>query len=101
MFCTLGNIHTFAPVSLMDRSGITLIRPLVYADEKEITSFVKRNNISTVAKCCPMDGFSKREDMKNLVKNLSLTIPGVQTNLFGAILRSSIQGWNKGGQNEL
>ena len=78
----------------MDRSGITLIRPLVFAEEKEIKSFVTRNNIQTMNKCCPMDGYSKREDMKTLIKDLSISIPRVSTNLFGAILRSDIQGWN-------
>ena len=93
MFSILGNISTFSPVTLMDRSGITLIRPLIYANEKEIKSFVKKSNIKTMDKCCPMDGFSKREDMKNLVTELSITIPGIETNLFGAIKRSNMQGW--------
>ena len=31
-----GSIGTFAPKSYMDRSGITLIRPLIYAPEKSI-----------------------------------------------------------------
>ena len=88
-----GNISTFAPVTYMDRSKITLIRPLIYTPEKDIKSFVKRNNIQLMPKCCPMDGFSKREDMKNLIKNLRTDIPRVKENLFGAITRSDIKGW--------
>ena len=88
-----GNISTFAPVTYMDRSKITLIRPLIYTPEKDIKSFVKRNNIQLMPKCCPMDGFSKREDMKNLIKNLRTDIPRVKENLFGAIPRSDIKGW--------
>ena len=38
-----GNLSTFAPVSYMDRSQITLIRPLIYASEKEIRAYIKRN----------------------------------------------------------
>ena len=90
-----GNISTFAPVSFMDRSGITLIRPLIYTPEKDTKSFVKRNNIEVMPKCCPMDGHSKREDMKNLIYDLSKDIPMVKANLFGAISRSNIKGWNK------
>ena len=41
-----GNFNTFAPVSYMDRSKVTLIRPLIYAPEKDIRKFVKRNNIT-------------------------------------------------------
>ena len=90
-----GSINTFAPKSYMDRSGITLIRPLIYAPEKSIKTFVKKNNINTMVKCCPMDGFSKREDMKSLIFNLQKEIPTVKTNIYGAIKRSTIKGWNK------
>ena len=90
-----GSINTFAPVSFMDRSAITLIRPLIYAPEKSIKTFIKKNNIEVMPKCCPMDGVSKREDMKNLIGNLQKDIPTVKTNIYGAIKRSNIPGWNK------
>lgn len=89
-----GRISTFAPVSYMDRSNITLIRPLVYASEKDIRKFIKRANIQPMSKTCPMDGISKREDMKLLIQQFSLKIPTIRTNLMGAIKRSSIKGWN-------
>lgn len=90
-----GSIGTFAPKSYMDRSGITLIRPLIYAPEKSIKTFVKKNNIEVMLKCCPMDGVSKREDMKNLIHELQKDIPMVKTNIYGAIKRSNIKGWEK------
>lgn len=90
-----GNISTFAPKAYMDRSKITLIRPLIFTYEKDIKSFIKRNNIEIMEKCCPYDGISKREDMKNLINSLKKDIPKVKENLFGAILRSNIKGWEK------
>ncbi len=83
-----GNISTFSPKSYMDRSKITLIRPLVYTPEKEIKHFVRKNNIAVMPKVCPMDGTSKREDMKNLIYTLSKNIPMIRANLFGAIQRN-------------
>lgn len=88
-----GTISTFAPLNYMDRSGITLIRPLVNTPEKYIKKFIRKNNITVMPKACPMDGVSKREDMKKLVKTLSLQIPMVRANLIGAIRRSNIKGW--------
>ena len=88
-----GSIGTFSPVSFMDRSKITLIRPLIYAPEKAIKTFIKKNNIEVMNKCCPMDGFSKRENMKELIFNLQKDIPNVKTNIYGAIKRSNIKGW--------
>ena len=83
-----GSIGTFSPVSYMDRSKITLIRPLVYTPEKAIRSFVRKNNIEVMKKVCPMDGTSKREDMKKLIINLTKEIPMLRANLFGAIQRN-------------
>lgn len=88
-----GSINTFAPISYMDRSKITLIRPLIYAPEKYIRSFVKRNNITVMPKACPMDGYSKREDMKQFIFNMQKDIPNVRANLYGAIKRANINGF--------
>lgn len=88
-----GNIGTFAPMSFMDRTKITLIRPLVYTPEKEIKRFIKKNNLSVMPKVCPMDGVSKREDMKQLIYTLGKNIPMIRANLFGAIKRN-LPEWN-------
>ena len=77
----------------MNKSKITLIRPLIYAPEKYIKHFVKKNNILLMPKICPMDGFSKRENMKSLIFQLQKDIPNIKSNLYGAIKRSSIEGW--------
>lgn len=83
-----GNIGTFAPISYMDRTKITLIRPLVYTPEKDIKRFIKKNNLSVMPKVCPMDGTSKREDMKHFIFTLQNDIPMIKANLFGAIQRN-------------
>lgn len=88
-----GSISTFSPVSFMDRSQMTLIRPLIYTPEKEIRRFIKKNHITVMPKSCPMDGVSKREDMKKMLQDLQVDIPHVRANLYGAIKRSSIKGW--------
>lgn len=90
-----GSIGTFSPMSYMDRSGITLIRPLIYTPEKETKRFVKKMNLSTMPKCCPMDGTSKREDMKQMIFSLQKDIPMIKANLFGAIQRN-LNDWKKG-----
>lgn len=89
-----GSISTFAPKSYMDRSKITLIRPLVYLPEKEIKKFIRKENIKVMPKTCPMDGVSKRENMKEFIFLKQKDIPMLRANLFGAIQRN-IKGWNK------
>ena len=83
-----GNIGTFSPVSYMDRSKVTLIRPLIYAEEKDTKRFVKKYNLNVMPKVCPMDGTSKREDIKQMIYSLRTDIPAIKQNLFGAIERN-------------
>ena len=87
-----GSINTFSPVSYMDRSKITLIRPLIYTSEKDTRRFVRKNNLDVMPKVCPMDGTSKREDIKQLIFTLTKSIPMIRANLFGAIQRN-LDGW--------
>ena len=44
---------------------------------------------------CPIDGVSKREDMKKLILDFQKDIPTIRANLYGAIKRSNIKGWKK------
>ncbi len=94
-FLYAGNLSTFAPVSYMDRSKITLIRPLIHTPEKEIKKFIRRNNIAVMPKVCPMDGISKREDMKNMIFEWEKQIPTIRANMTGAIKRAHINGWKE------
>lgn len=93
-----GSINTFSPVSYMDRSKVTLIRPLVYTPEKDIKRFIKKIDFKVMPKVCPMDGVSKREDMKQLIVNFQKSIPMIRANLFGAIQRN-LDGWEKKKKN--
>ena len=90
-----GAFSTFAPTSYMDRSKITVIRPLIYTPEKEIKKFVKREHIEVMNKACPMDGVSKREYMKHLLSTLNSDIPMCRANLLGVIKRNKINGWHE------
>lgn len=93
-----GHIHTFSPVTYLSRSNIHLIRPIIYLNESDISKWIKKNSITTISKCCKIDGQTKREDMKQLIKEFSKTIPHIRSNLMGAITRSSIKGWEKSEQ---
>ena len=94
-FLYAGNLSTFAPISYMDRSKITLVRPLIDTPEKEIKKFIKRNEVEVMPKVCPMDGVSKREDMKNMILEWEKKIPTIRANMVGAIKRSHINGWKE------
>lgn len=90
-----GNISTFSPVSYMDRSNMTLIRPLIYVPEKLTKRFVKMNNIKIMPKVCPMDGTSTREYALKLLKQIEINNRQSRANIVGAIKRANLNGWKE------
>ncbi len=88
-----GRIHTMAPVTYMDQVDLHIIRPLIYAPEKDIRGFVKKESLPVVKSPCPADGQTKRETTKELISSLQRDIPRLAEHLFGAIQRSTIEGW--------
>lgn len=90
-----GRIGCFSPVTYLDRKGVTLIRPLIYTPESEITSFVKRESIIVAPKVCPADGFTDREKIKTFVRNMEYADRGFKKRIFGAIERGSVSGFKE------
>ena len=90
-----GRLHCFQPVTYLDRTDTTQIRPMLYVNEASIIEFVKSQNLPVVHNPCSMNGTSKREEVKELIKMLSLTYPDLRTKLFGAIQRLPIKGWER------
>lgn len=90
-----GNLSTFSPVSYMDRSKMTLIRPLIYVPEKQTKSLIKQEGFTVMPKVCPMDGTSSREYALNLLKGIEKNYRHSRANIMGAIKRAGINGWKE------
>lgn len=88
-----GRIGCFSPVTHLDRIDIHQIRPLIYAHEHEIKSAAIRNNLPIIHNPCPADGKTKRQDIKEFIKNTEADIKGSRDRVFGALIRSGIDGW--------
>ncbi len=91
-----GRLNTFSPVTYLDRKDITLIRPLIYVPEPEIKKAVNRHNIPVVFNPCPANGETKREYIKNLLKDISTDIPNVHEQILGALKKTHVRNlWNR------
>lgn len=89
-----GRISCFSPVTYLDRTGMTQIRPMIFVPEKDIRGVVHRLDIPVVHNECPADGSTKRQYMKDLIARLNReTNPGLKKRLFTAIKDSTIEGW--------
>ena len=91
-----GRVNCFSPFTYLDRSRVTQIRPMIYVRETDIKSVVKRCNIPVMPKVCPVDGLTKRSDMKDIIRDLEKkTYPGLKKRLFHAVSSSGIDGWQE------
>jgi tRNA(Ile)-lysidine synthase TilS/MesJ len=89
-----GRVGCFQPVTYLSRKDLTMIRPLVFATEKDILSAVNRCQLPIVKSACPANGVTAREDTKRWLKEMERTTqPGLTKRLFGAIRRGHIDGW--------
>jgi len=88
-----GRIFCFAPVTFMDRTELTSIRPLIYTPENEIDNYIKQYNIGLSFNNCSVNGRTKRQQIKEFVAEQANNYPGLYEKIFTAIERSDIPGW--------
>lgn len=88
-----GHLGCFQPVTYLDRTGVTVIRPLIYVPEKETGAFCRKEGIPVIPNPCPANGMSQRQEMKDLVRELEKRYPGIRKRIFGAIQRSGLDAW--------
>lgn len=70
-----GQIRVFSPITFLDRTGLTMIRPLVYHPSEEIISFVEKEKLPFIPNPCPANGFTHREVIKKLTADLVKRFP--------------------------
>ena len=88
-----GRLHTFSPVTHLDKTDLTVIRPLIYMQESEVIGFVHKYQIPVVKSPCPADGHTRREYVKELLGKLNRENPGVKDRIFTAIQKGNMEGW--------
>ena len=88
-----GRLSCFQPVTYLDRTGITQIRPLLYCGEQLIRHTAQRLDLPVVENPCPADGNTKRQEIKELVYELQGRYPGLKARAFGAMQRLPLPEW--------
>ena len=89
-----GRIGCFQPVTYLDRSGITQIRPLLYCHEDEVRRAAAKLKLPVVQNPCPANGSTRRQEVKELLAELEQRYPDLKKKLFGAMQRYPLYGWN-------
>ena len=93
-----GRISCFQPVTNLDRTGVIQIRPMLYIHEKTVDNFAHRMELPVLENRCPVDKYTKREEIKQLVYDLSATYPDLRERIFGAMQRFPLPEWEPHGR---
>ncbi len=88
-----GRLSCFTPMTYLDRSGVTLLRPLLYCREFEIKSLARKLELPIVKNACPADMNSKRHRVKEIAETLKDERADIYEKVFGAIQRLPLPGW--------
>ena len=88
-----GRLSCFQPVTYLDRTNVTQIRPLLYCSEGMVRGAAQRNDLPIVHNPCPADGNTRRQEVKDLVAELSKTYPKLKEYVFGAMQRLPLPAW--------
>lgn len=88
-----SRIDCFSPVTYLSRKNITVIRPLIYANEKEIMSAVRREGLPIVKNPCPANGVTERQHMKELIHSLDREYDDVKSRIISGMQKSHTAGW--------
>ena len=86
-----GRFNTFSPVTYMERKNIHVIRPMVYASEMDVIGACRKHELPVFKSGCPADGETKREEMKQLVREIVRRYPDFKAKALTALKTKETQ----------
>ena len=89
-----GRVGCFSPVTYLSNTDLYLIRPMIYAQEKDVEYFVRHATLPIIESPCPENHATERENMKKLLSDLERGNDGLRHRLFGALCKSGVDGWS-------
>ena len=88
-----GRLGCFSPKSYLSNRRLTLIRPMIYATEKDVLYFTNKRRLPIVVSLCPEDHATERENMKKLLADIERGNKGLKHRIFNAMCKGEIDGW--------
>lgn len=88
-----GTLNCFSPKSYLSRKALFLIRPMIFCEENKIISLAESMRLPIIESPCPADKSTNRQQTKELIKELSVSYPGLQTKVMTAMQKAGLSGW--------
>jgi tRNA(Ile)-lysidine synthase TilS/MesJ len=85
-----GQIKTFSPATYLDRTRLTVIRPLIYFRERELHRTVNLHGFTPMPSPCPLDGYTKRQEVKEMIREMEKHDKAVYAHLSAAMRQGSL-----------
>lgn len=85
-----GQLKTFLPKTYLDRTEISVIRPLIYFRENELKDTVALHGFTPIGSPCPFNGKTKRQEIKELIAVLGENNPTLYAHLGAGMRESAI-----------
>ena len=82
-----GRCECFPPVTQLDKTGLQVLRPMLYVDERDVIGFTRKYDLPVVKNPCPADGKTRREDVKQFIRDSRKQFPNIRESLFSAVER--------------
>ena len=83
--CFAGEVSTMIPAQSFFNGLITVIRPLAFVEEDLIRRFVRQQGLAVFHNPCPSANRTKRQEIKELLRQLYRSNPKVKGNVFRAM----------------
>lgn len=93
-----GRIGCFSPVTYLSNRDITLIRPLIYAEERDVRYFANKRALPVYKNPCPEDRNTERENIKILLAGIEKENKGLRHRIFHAMCKGNIDGFRLNGR---
>lgn len=88
-----GTIGCFSPVTYLSNKDITMIRPMIHLDERDVENACRRNELPVTKSNCPVDKETTREETKKLISNLERDYPALKNKIINALKKDNISNW--------
>ncbi len=78
-----GRLYVMQPKSYLSRTDLTVIRPLLLTEEKDVINISK--TMPVIKNVCPKDHFSERENAKKIIEKLNNLYPESKNKILNAL----------------
>lgn len=82
-----GRCECFPPVTQLDKTGLAVLRPMLYVEERDVIGFTRKYALPVAKNPCPADGATRREDVKHFIRASRAQFPNIRESLFSAVER--------------